>query len=81
MNSAFVLEILIPAADIEIDEQMMIYRSSLDAGARRRHAAAHCTGEELTPFIRYAIAPTGEKTALPETDDSRAWRILRRFYR
>ena len=73
----FDLETIVSAGDIDNEEKMAAHRFALDAGAKGHQSTARFQREEIVPYL---IVKTDGQT-LPETEETRAWRILRRSYK
>lgn len=75
-------DVLIGAADLEKEKVMNRHRLMLDAGAKSARSRATFDREEIIPYrIEVENPQTKERSFLPETDETRQYRVLRRFYK
>ncbi len=77
----FTIDVIIGAADLENPERMRLHRESLDAGAKEHSKRSKFVKEEIRPYIR-RIRTAMDQAArdLPETNETRLYRILSRHY-
>lgn len=76
----FDIETLVSVDDLQDTEALQRYRDTLDAGAKAHHKGARYLKETLEPYIIKQKQPDGSIKGLPETIETRKWRVLRRYY-
>jgi ATP-dependent Clp protease adapter protein ClpS len=77
----FDLEILIASDDLFSEERMEATRLTMDAAAKAHHSSATFSREVVESYhAQIKTQGSDEVVTLPETDETRAYRVLRRFY-
>lgn len=75
----FTLEVLIGVEDLSNEARMERHRTRLDGGAKAKSSGSKFASEEILPYLAYRRVGS-EIVAQPETDETRAYRVLRRDY-
>lgn len=73
------IEIIISAEDVDNAERMQKRRNLLDAGMKSKNPSAKFDRESIDPYVR-VIRRQGVTTN-EEDDETRQYRVMRRYYR
>lgn len=76
----FNVDRLIPVEDLDNPEAMSRHRGDLDREAKQQQRGARLMTEEVHLWIPQTIRD-GQIVTGPQTDHTRAFRVLKRFYR
>jgi hypothetical protein len=75
-------DVIISTEELETEQVMRRHRMMLDGGAKGQRPGCVFDHEEIVPYLVEVENPeTKERSFLPETDETRQYRVLRRFYR
>lgn len=79
ITGMFNIETLIGVEDLDNEKRMKRHRDSLDGGAKAHSSRSKFKSEEITPYV-IQTRKSGATESLPETAETRKYRVLRRFY-